>query len=102
MNPRETLTMSRKEAPRVGLLKALVAGRIRSREVAEALHVSDRQVRRLRRRFDAEGAEGLPHRSRGTRRLLELRTRHSVAAQTFLGCRWCREGSLRPLTDEGH
>jgi hypothetical protein len=40
--------MSRKEAPRVGLLKALVAGRIRSTEVAEAMHVSDRHVRRFR------------------------------------------------------
>jgi hypothetical protein len=47
MNPRKTLTMSRKEAPRVGLLKALVAGRLRSREVAEALYVSERHVRRL-------------------------------------------------------
>lgn len=40
--------MSRKEAPRVGLLNAVVAGRIRTREVAEALRVSERQVRRLR------------------------------------------------------
>ena len=47
MNPRKTLTMSRKEAPRVGLLKTLVAGRLRSREVAEALYVSERHVRRL-------------------------------------------------------
>ena len=49
--------MSRKEAPRVGLLKAFVAGRIRSREVAEALHVSERHVRRLRHRFEAQGVE---------------------------------------------
>ena len=40
--------MSRKEAPRVGRLNAVVAGRIRTREVAEALRVSERQVRRLR------------------------------------------------------
>ena len=57
--------MSRKEAPRVGLLKALVAGRVTGGEVAAALRVSERQVRRLRRRFEAEGAEGLMHRSRG-------------------------------------
>jgi hypothetical protein len=61
----ETLTMSRKEAPHVGLLKALVAGRIRSSEVAEALHMSARHVRRLRRRFEAQGAEGLPPADRG-------------------------------------
>jgi transposase len=72
--------MSRKEAPRVGLLKALVAGRIRTREVAEALRVSERQVRRLRRRFDAQGAEGLPHRSRGrpSPRRLAARLRQRV------------------------
>jgi len=57
--------MSRKEAPRAGLLKALVAGRVTGAEVAAALHLSDRQVRRLRRRFETEGAEGLLHRSRG-------------------------------------
>ena len=73
--------MSRKEAPRVGLLKALVAGRIRSTEVAEAMHVSDRHVRRLRRRFEALGAEGLPHRSRGrpSPRRLAPRLRQRVA-----------------------
>jgi len=57
--------MSQKEAPRVGLLKALVAGRVVGREVAAALRLSERQVRRLRRRFEAAGAEGLLHRSRG-------------------------------------
>src|SRR5712691_11528755 len=82
MRPRETLTISRKEAPRVGLVKALVAGRVTGREVAAALHLSDRQVRRLRRRFETEGAEGLLHRSRGRpspRRLVQ-RLRQRVAA----------------------
>jgi len=65
MNLRETLTMSQKEAPRVGLLKALQAGRVTSAEVATALHITERQLRRLKRRFAAEGAAGLLHRSRG-------------------------------------
>src|SRR5438445_445805 len=82
MNPRETLTMSQKEAPRAGLLQALVAGRVTGAEVAAALHLSDRQVRRLRRRFETEGAEGLVHRSRGrpSRRRLARRLRQRVAA----------------------
>ena len=54
--------MSQKEAPRVGLLKALSTGQITGREVAVALGVSERQVRRLRRRFEAGGAQGLVHR----------------------------------------
>ena len=74
--------MSQKEAPRTGLLKALVAGRVTGSEVAAALHLSERQVRRLRRRFETEGAEGLVHRSRGrpSRRRLAQRLRQRVAA----------------------
>jgi transposase len=73
--------MSRKEAPRAGLLKALVAGRVTGREVAAALQLSDRQVRRLRRRFEAAGAEGLLHRRRGraSPRRLARRLRQRVA-----------------------
>jgi transposase len=73
--------MSQKEAPRVGLLKALVAGRVVGREVAAALRLSERQVRRLRRRFEAAGAEGLLHRSRGraSARRLGRRLRQQVA-----------------------
>jgi transposase len=74
--------MSQKEAPRVGLLKALVAGRVTGGEVAAALHLSERQVRRLRRRFETKGAEGLLHRSRGrpSLRRLAQRLRQRVAA----------------------
>jgi len=50
----ETLTMSQKEAPRIGLLKALVARRVTGGEVATALAVTVRQVRRLKRRFGSE------------------------------------------------
>jgi hypothetical protein len=50
--------MSRKEAPRVGLLKALVARRVTGRDVATALAVTVRQVWRLKRRLEAEGAAG--------------------------------------------
>src|SRR5438034_9074857 len=55
----ETLTMSRKEAPRVGLLKALMARRVTGREVAAALAVTVRQVWRLKRRFEVAGGAGL-------------------------------------------
>jgi transposase len=61
----ETFTLSRKEVHRPGLLKALRAGRVTTRQVANALGLSLRQTRRLRRRFEASGAAGLAHRSRG-------------------------------------
>jgi transposase len=61
----ETFTLSRKELHRPGLLKALCAGRVTTRQVAQALGLSLRQTRRLRRRFEAGGMAGLAHGSRG-------------------------------------
>lgn len=57
--------MSRKEVPRAGLLKAVVAGQISNAQAALALHLSPRQVQRLTVRYRAEGAAGLRHRLRG-------------------------------------
>jgi hypothetical protein len=61
----ETLTMSRKEVPRAGLLKAARAGKISNAQGAEAVHVSVRQFQRMKVRFAAEGPRGLLHRLRG-------------------------------------
>jgi hypothetical protein len=52
--------MSQKEAPRIGLLKALVARRVTGREAANALGVTVWQMWRLKRRFESAGAEGFP------------------------------------------
>jgi transposase len=77
----ETLTMSRKEVVRPGLIKALVAGQFRNRQVAAGLHLSVRQVQRLKRRFRADGVTGLVHRTRGqpSRRRLASAVRQRVA-----------------------
>jgi hypothetical protein len=61
----ETFTMSRKEVPRAGLVKAALAGKITNREGARALQLSVRQFKRLKARFCREGARGLGHRRRG-------------------------------------
>jgi transposase len=61
----EALTMSRKEAVRPGLMKALVAGQLTNRQVAAALRVSIRHVQRLKGRFQTGGVAGLIHRTRG-------------------------------------
>jgi hypothetical protein len=61
----ETFTMSRKEVPRAGLVKAALAGKITNREGARALRLSVRQFKRLKARFCREGARGLGHRRRG-------------------------------------
>src|SRR5437899_37455 len=61
----ETFTMSRKELPRAGLVKAALAGRITNRQAATALHLTVRPVQRLKRRFEAGGAPALRHCNRG-------------------------------------
>src|SRR5437870_30602 len=61
----EIIAMSRKETPRPGILRALLAGQITNRQAADALHLTIRQVQRLRRRFDEGGVGGLLHRGRG-------------------------------------
>ena len=57
--------MSRKEAPRAGLVKAALAGRITNAQGAQALGVSLRQFRRLKVRYREAGVRGLVHRLRG-------------------------------------
>ena len=57
--------MSRKELPRAGLVKAVLAGRITNREGATALHLTVRQFQRLKRRYETGGAPALRHCSRG-------------------------------------
>src|SRR5205809_44015 len=61
----ETFTLSRKELHRPGLLKAACAGRVTNAQVAAALGISGRHVRRLKRRWELGGAPALAHRSRG-------------------------------------
>jgi transposase len=90
----ETLTMSRKEVPRAGLLKGALAGKISNAQGAGALHLSVRQFQRLKVRFDAEGPRGLLHRLRGrpAPRRLPAAVRASVAEllqSTYAGFNDC-------------
>jgi hypothetical protein len=66
------------------------------------LHLSDRQVRRLRRRFEAEGAEGLLHRLRlRVAALLTPRTGTSMTAMPPRSClpsKDVKESAKRGLT----
>ena len=61
----ETFTLSRKELHRPGLLKALCGGRLTNAQVAAALRITVRQVRRLKRRFEQGGPGALAHGNRG-------------------------------------
>jgi hypothetical protein len=72
--------MSRKEVPRVGLVKAALAGRITTQQGATALRLSVRQFQRLKGRFRHGGAPALLHRARGqpSRRRLPTGVRQQV------------------------
>jgi transposase len=61
----ETVSMTRKEVRRPGLVQAALAGKITTAEGARALGLSQRQFRRLKARYRAENAPGLVHRARG-------------------------------------
>jgi transposase len=61
----ETVTMSRKEARRPGLVQLAVAGTITTGAGACALGMTPRQFRRLKARYRADGVRGLVHRRRG-------------------------------------
>jgi hypothetical protein len=60
----ETVTRSRKEARRPGLVQLAVAGQITTAAGAHALHRTPRQFRRLKVRYRTTGVRGLVHRLR--------------------------------------
>lgn len=57
--------MSQREAQRLAVLGEVVAGRMKVKQAAAALGVSDRQVKRLTKRLRAEGSQGVISRRRG-------------------------------------
>jgi len=66
--------MSRKERDRLKVVAALAEGRLVQVEAGRRLRLCERQVRRLLRRYEAEGDAGLVHRAGGrpsNRRLRE-------------------------------
>lgn len=62
---RETITLTNKEWQRATVVKLAVEGEITVAEAATALGLSTRQVKRLKRRYEAQGAAGMAHGSRG-------------------------------------
>jgi len=61
------MTLNPEEGRRLHVLSLLERGRITTAHAAEALGITPRQVRRLRRRLQQHGPEGLAHGSRGRR-----------------------------------
>jgi transposase len=65
MNGRELITASMRELERVKVVEAVVDGRLRCFQAAERLQLSERQISRLCRRYEACGPAGLVSTRRG-------------------------------------
>ena len=63
----ELVTMSTQELDRAEVLQRVVEGRLSRRLAAKQLGLSRRQVQRLVKRYEQDGAAGLAHRARGRR-----------------------------------
>lgn len=61
------LTLTTRDQVRISALVALAAGQVSPAEAAAALGMTPRQLRRIRVRFESEGAAGLVHRGRARR-----------------------------------
>jgi transposase len=61
----DILTMSQKELSRLHVIRKAIDKRIKQREAAEWLELSQRQVRRIIRRVREAGDKGIVHQSRG-------------------------------------
>ena len=61
----DILTMSQRELKRLHIIRKAIDKRIKQREAAEVLELSQRQIRRLVKRVREESDKGIVHRSRG-------------------------------------
>lgn len=82
MNEPGLVTISMNELRRVKIIEAVVEGRLSGVRAAEQLGLSERQVSRLRRRFEGSGAAGLVSAKRGrpSNRQLPMNLRGRVIA----------------------
>src|SRR3989344_87943 len=59
------LIMSAKEIDRISILEKLTSKEMKVVQASEALHLSTRQIKRLKKRFLESGPCGLVHKNRG-------------------------------------
>jgi hypothetical protein len=80
MMKQEILTMSQKDIKRLHVIQKVVEKSVKQVEAAKVLNLSDRQVRRLQRRVEQQGASGVKHSSCGKG--------YTVISMNGLGRRW--------------
>lgn len=65
MGREDMIEMSQKDLSRAHVIEEILEGKLKQVEAAEILDLSDRQIRRLAKRMEAEGSKGIVHRLRG-------------------------------------
>jgi len=58
-------TMSNKEVNRISIMEKLIKREVKQKKAAQALNLSIRQIKRLKKKYKKEGAVSLIHRNRG-------------------------------------
>jgi len=101
---RETITLNRKEQTRGKILAIVLEGRCTTKEAAEVLQVSERQLLRLKKGFREEGPGALAHGNRGRRpaHAIEDRLRQEVVELATLVYAGYNHSHLQELLEEEH
>ncbi|MBF0488555.1 MAG: helix-turn-helix domain-containing protein [Nitrospirae bacterium] len=65
MAKEDMLMVNARDLKKLHVMEKVEEGSLKHREGAELLRISERQIRRIAKRFKEEGAEGIPHKLRG-------------------------------------
>ena len=65
MAERDIIMMRQRDLKRLHVIRKVVEGSLTQKQAAEVVSLSERQIRRIIRRIEAEGDKGMQHRSRG-------------------------------------
>jgi transposase len=90
MAGKDIIMVRQKELKRLHVIHKLIEGTLSQKEAAELISLSDRQIRRIVRRIEKEGDQGIIHKSRGkeSNRRLPLTLKERIVhlyRTTYLG-----------------
>jgi metallophosphoesterase superfamily enzyme len=91
MEKRETITLDNRAQRRLYVLNHLLTGDLTGEEAGRVLNLSEREVRRLLKRYRVDGAAGLVH---GNHDRAPARTGQFVLERGIGGRHWTRTSDL--------
>ncbi|WP_420264902.1 helix-turn-helix domain-containing protein [Candidatus Magnetominusculus dajiuhuensis] len=85
MAKEDMLMVNARDLKKLHVMRKVEEGSLKQSEAAELLRISERQIRRIAKRFKEEGAAGIPHKLRGVESVrsysAELKARVKVIYQ---------------------